>query len=43
MGDKSNSREALPTGKIVKGDSLEVLKTWPSASVQCVVTSPPYW
>lgn len=25
------------------GDSLAVLKTLPSESVQCVVTSPPYW
>lgn len=25
------------------GDSLAVLKTLPDASVQCVVTSPPYW
>jgi DNA modification methylase len=25
------------------GDSLDILKTLPSASVQCVVTSPPYW
>lgn len=25
------------------GDALEVLKTLPDASVQCCVTSPPYW
>lgn len=29
--------------KILLGDSLEVLKTLPSESVDCVVTSPPYW
>jgi len=29
--------------KVICGDSLEILKTLPSASVQCVVTSPPYW
>lgn len=29
--------------QILIGDSLERLKTMDSASVQCVVTSPPYW
>mgnify|MGYP000944361825 CR=1 FL=1 len=29
--------------KIIQGDSLEILKTLPSESVDCVVTSPPYW
>lgn len=29
--------------KIICGDVLEVLKTLDSESVQCVVTSPPYW
>jgi len=33
----------LPLGQIVKGDALAVLRTFPSGSVQCVVTSPPYW
>ena len=28
---------------IIQGDSLEVLKTLPSESVQCCVTSPPYY
>jgi len=28
--------------KILQGDSLEVLKTLPSESVDCVITSPPY-
>jgi DNA modification methylase len=28
---------------IIQGDCLEVLKTLPSGSVNCVVTSPPYW
>lgn len=28
---------------ILQGDSREVLKTLPDQSVQCVVTSPPYW
>lgn len=29
--------------KIIVGDSLEVLPTLPAESVQCCVTSPPYW
>ena len=28
---------------VINGDSLEILKTLPSKSVQCVVTSPPYF
>ena len=28
---------------IHQGDSLTVLKTLPAESVNCVVTSPPYW
>lgn len=31
------------TWKIHCGDALEVLKTLPEASVNCCVTSPPYW
>jgi DNA modification methylase len=29
--------------KIICGDSLKVLKTIPSESIDCIVTSPPYW
>lgn len=28
---------------IIQGDCLEVLKTLPAESVNCVITSPPYW
>src|SRR3990167_2741122 len=28
---------------IIQGDSLEVLKTFESESVDCIITSPPYW
>jgi DNA modification methylase len=28
---------------IITGDSLKVLKTLPDQSVNCIVTSPPYW
>ncbi len=29
--------------EIIVGDCIEVLRTLPAESVQCVVTSPPYW
>jgi hypothetical protein len=28
---------------IIHGDCIEVMRTWPDAFVQCIVTSPPYW
>lgn len=33
----------LPLGTIIQGDALDVLRGLPDCSVQCVVTSPPYW
>ena len=33
----------MDLNKILQGDSLEVLKTLPSESINCCVTSPPYW
>lgn len=35
--------DVLDTSVIILGDAFSVLKTLPSESVQCVVTSPPYW
>lgn len=32
-----------PRNTILQGDALTVLRRLPSRSVQCVVTSPPYW
>ena len=29
--------------RIIQGDSLTILKSWPDEFVDCVVTSPPYW
>lgn len=29
--------------KIVRGDALKILKTIPGESIDCIVTSPPYW
>lgn len=31
------------SNKIIKGDALKILKTLPSESINCIVTSPPYW
>ena len=33
----------LPLGRIIEGDVLAGLRSLPDGSVQCVVTSPPYW
>jgi DNA modification methylase len=33
----------MELNKIIQGDVLEVLRTLPQESVDCVVTSPPYW
>ena len=35
--------DLLHTSVIFEGDALAVLRTLPSRSVQCIVTSPPYW
>ncbi len=33
----------LPVDHILLGDALATLRTLPSESVHCIVTSPPYW
>ena len=33
----------MKTNTILQGDALAVLKTLPDESIDCVVTSPPYW
>jgi len=33
----------LPINQILLGDAIEVLKTLPDNSIDCCVTSPPYW
>jgi site-specific DNA-methyltransferase (adenine-specific) len=35
--------EPVPRNEIVHGDALAVLKFWPDAQIDCLVTSPPYW
>ena len=33
----------IKLNQIIQGDALKILKTLPSESVNCIVTSPPYW
>ena len=33
----------MVTDRIIHGDTLTVLKDMPSESIDCVITSPPYW
>lgn len=33
----------MEINKIYQGDSFEILKTFPDESINCVITSPPYW
>lgn len=33
----------MELNKIYQGDALEVLKTFESESVNCIITSPPYF
>lgn len=33
----------IPKNKIICGDALQILKTFPSESVNMTITSPPYW
>lgn len=33
----------MELNKIYQGEALETLKTFESESIDCVVTSPPYW
>jgi len=34
---------SLPINKIICGDAIEVMRTFPADSIDLVVTSPPYW
>ncbi len=40
---KRNERGRMRLNEIIQGDALAVLKGLPDESVQCCVTSPPYW
>ncbi len=34
---------SLPVNQVITGDCSEIMRTWPSDSIDLVVTSPPYW
>ena len=31
------------TNQVIQGDCIETMQTWPAKSINCCVTSPPYW
>ena len=33
----------MPDSRVITGDCIPVMRTMEAGSVQCVVTSPPYW
>jgi DNA modification methylase len=37
------STTALPINQIVCGHAAEVIASWPSRSIDLIITSPPYW
>jgi len=39
----SDTTTIIGDSTLYQGDVLDVLRTLPDESVQCVVTSPPYW
>jgi site-specific DNA-methyltransferase (adenine-specific) len=41
--ERRSATNTLNANTIFEGDALTVLRTLPARSVQCVVTSPPYW
>ena len=43
MVDGSEVLSRLPLNQVITGDAREVLATLPAASVDCVITSPPYF
>jgi DNA modification methylase len=38
-----NSKFKPDINKVIQGDALESLKDFPDGSIDCVITSPPYW
>lgn len=40
---RQKSRNKMEINKIYQGDSLSILKTFPDESINCIITSPPYW
>jgi site-specific DNA-methyltransferase (adenine-specific) len=42
LNQKKKEKKMIETGKIINGDCIEVMKTFPEGSIDLVVTSPPY-
>lgn len=40
---QKNASVSLDSSVVIEGDAVLSLKRIPSDSVQCIVTSPPYW
>jgi len=40
---KLKYRQMFETNKIYQGNCIDVIKTFPNKSIDCVITSPPYW
>ena len=40
---QASSMSTLPINQVLLGDSIEILKSLPDNSIDCCVTSPPYW
>jgi|SRR6056297_1926353 len=43
MADPAKNHERVPRTDFHCGDALEVLRAMPDASIDCCITSPPYW
>lgn len=35
--------DKLPVNSIICGNCIEVMRGWPADSINCIITSPPYW
>lgn len=38
-----DTERSVPRDEVIRGDALEVVKTLPDNSIDCIFTSPPYW
>ncbi|MEI9909645.1 MAG: hypothetical protein WDO71_08190, partial [Bacteroidota bacterium] len=43
LSAKKETRLKKHINKIIFGDALETIKEFPDESIDCVITSPPYW
>ena len=43
MTIQTRNRKKIETNILYEGDCLEVMKSLPDKSIDCILTSPPYW